>query len=201
MNFTTAARLGAFLSKEYARDFLGLLLSYQDISASEAASRLGLHIRTAQEFLDGLTDLDIFSKQEVYEKKRPYFRYKLKTQRILIDLDLTQIQPPQSPGNLTRRIREKANARANFSLARGGEFISHVTFWIGDGRDSKERKISLTNPQGIFLYHLPFPNAEFLSISDIIHKAGLGEEVAPEILDIIDVLEQYGIIETEMNSE
>lgn len=196
MNFATAARLGAFLSKEYARDFLGLLLNYQDISASEAASRLGLHVRTAQEFLDGLTDLDIFSKQEVYEKKRPYFRYKLKTQRILIDLDLTQIQPHQLPGNLTRRIREKANARANFSLARGGEFISYVTVWIGDGRDTKERKISLTNPQGLFLYHLPFPNADFLSIINIIHKAGLNKELAPEILDIVDVLEKYGVIES-----
>lgn len=65
MKFTTAARLGALISKEYSQDFLALLLSYQDISASEAASRLGLHIRTAQEFLDGLAELDILSKQEV----------------------------------------------------------------------------------------------------------------------------------------
>jgi predicted ArsR family transcriptional regulator len=66
MKFATAARLGAFISKEYAQDFFGLLLNYQDISASEAASRLGLHIRTAQEFLDGLAELNILTKQEVY---------------------------------------------------------------------------------------------------------------------------------------
>jgi hypothetical protein len=201
MKFATAARLGAFISKEYAQDFFGLLLNYQDISASEAASRLGLHIRTAQEFLDGLAELNILSKQEVYEKKRPYFRYSLKTQRILIDLDLAQLQPQPAPGNLARRIREKANARANFSLARGGEFISHVTFWVGDGREGKERKISLTNPQGLFLYHLPFPNADFLSIIDILHKAGLSEDVAPEILDIVNVLEKYGVIESLTNAE
>lgn len=195
MNFKTAARLGAFISKDYAQEFFALLLSYQDISASEAASRLGLHIRTAQEFLEGLTELDILSKQEVYEKKRPYFRYTLKTQRILIDLDLTQLQPQQTPLNLTRRIRENAGTRASFSLARGGEFISHVAFWSGEGRESKERRISLTHPQGVFLYHLPFPNAGYLSIADILHKAGLNEEVAPEILDIIAVLEQHGVIE------
>jgi hypothetical protein len=195
MKFTTATRLGAFLSKEYAPDFFSLLLSYQDISASEAASRLGLHIRTAQEFLDGLAELDILTKQEVYEKKRPYFRYSLKTQHILIDVDLTQFQPQSAPGNLARRIREKANVRVNFSLARGGAFISHVTFWVGDGRESKERKISLTNPQGLFLFHLPFPNADFLSILDILHKAGLDENVVPEILDIVDVLEKHGVIE------
>lgn len=195
MNFQTAARLGAYISKDYAQDFFGLLLNYQNISASEAASRLGLHIRTAQEFLEGLTELGILSKEEVYEKKRPYYRYTLATQRILIDLDLSKLQPSQSEVNLTRRIREGASTRANFSLARGGLFISHVTFWVGEGREGKERKISLTYPQGAFLYHLPFPNADYLSIADILHKAGLKTEVAPEILDIIAVLEQHGVIE------
>ena len=195
MNFKTAARLGAFISKDYAQEFFALLLSYQDISASEAASRLGLHIRTAQEFLEGLTELGILSRQEVYEKKRPYYRYTLTTQRILIDLDLTLLQPAQTAVTVTRRIREGADTRANFSLARGGQFISHVTFWVGEGREGKERKISLTYPQGAFLYHLPFPNTDFLSIADILHKAGLSPEVAPEILDIVAVLEQHGVIE------
>ena len=47
MDFQTAALLGASLSKDYAEDFFKLLVNYQDISASEAASRLSLHIRTA----------------------------------------------------------------------------------------------------------------------------------------------------------
>lgn len=114
----------------------------------------------------------------------------------MIDIDLTQLQPQPAPGNLARRIREKANARANFSLARGGEFISHETFWVSAGCESKERKISLTNPQGLFLYQLPFPNADFLSILDILHKAGLDENNTLEILDIVDVLEKHGVIES-----
>jgi len=51
MDYHIAAKLGASLSKEYAEDFFKLLVNYQDISASEAASRLNLHIRTAQDFL------------------------------------------------------------------------------------------------------------------------------------------------------
>jgi len=196
MDFKKAAKLSHYLAKDYAQDFLALLVNYQDISASEAASRLGLHIRTAQDFLEGMAALDILDKQEVYEKKRPYFRYTLKTKRIRIDIDLTQIKGHQTPEDLTQAIREKSNAGANFSLARGGEYISSVSLWTGKGRDRKERKISLTRPQGLFLYHLPFPNADPLPIADIMRKANVTEELAPEILDIIQLLVQYDVIET-----
>ena len=79
MDFRNAAKLGTYLSKDYAEDFFGLLVNYQDISASEAVSRLGLHIRTAQDFLEAMASLGILEKEEVYEKKRPYFRYSLST--------------------------------------------------------------------------------------------------------------------------
>jgi hypothetical protein len=82
-----------------------------------------------------------------------------------------------------------------------GEFIGHVTIWIGNGREGEERKISLTHPQGLFPYHLPFPNASFLSILDKLHKAGLQENVAPEILDILEMLEKYSVIEILASSE
>ena len=195
MDFKEAAKLGTYLAKDYAEDFFALLVNYQDISASEAASRLGLHIRTAQDFLEAMAALDILDKQEVYEKKRPYFRFTLKTEQISMELDLTQIQQEQTPEDLTRQIRERSNAGANFSLARGGEVISHVSLWTGNGRDRKEHKISLTHHQGLFLYHLPFPNAEALTVAEIIRKAGVDEEVTPEILDIVTVLEKHEVIE------
>ena len=196
MEFKEAAKLGHYLAKDYAQDFFALLVNYQNVSASEAASRLGLHIRTAQDFLEAMAALDILDKQEVYEKKRPYFRYTLKTEHIRMHIDLTQIKDQGMPEDLTHQIREKLNAGANFSLARGGEYISHVSFWTGKGRDRKERKISLTHPQGLFLYHLPFPNADPLAIADIMRKADVSEELVPEILDIIQLLEKFDVIET-----
>lgn len=197
MDFKTAARLGTYLSKDYAQDFFKLLVNYQDISASEAASRLGLHIRTAQDFLEGLTELDILRREEVYEKKRPYYRYLLAVQRITLEIDLSQIEKTRIEGDLAKRIRERGSAQANFSLARDGESISSVSFWTGEGRDRKDHRISLTAPQGAFLYHLPFPKAEFLSLADIMHKAGVEQGLAPEILDIVELLEKYNVIEVE----
>ena len=195
MDFKTAARIGSYLSKEYAYPFFTLLVNYQNLSASEAASRLGLHIRTAQDFLEGLTDLGLLSRKEVYEKKRPYYRYTLETDRILIDVNLNNIAIQRSENDLDMKIREKKNNGANFSLSRNGKKISFVSLWTGNGRDRKEQKISLTDVQGTFLYFLPFPNAQPLSILEIIIKAGFEAEVAPEILDIVGLLKEYEIIE------
>ena len=108
MNYDTAARLGALLAKDYAEDLFKLLVNYQDISASEAASRLSLHIRTAQDFLDNLADLEIVEKTEVFEKKRPYFRYNLAKTKININLDLSAYKSENPGEGLSRLVRERA---------------------------------------------------------------------------------------------
>ena len=66
MDFKTVSRIATLLSKSFAEEMLKLLLIYQDISASQAASRLDLHIKTAQDFLDQLHELGIVDKTEVF---------------------------------------------------------------------------------------------------------------------------------------
>jgi len=113
----------------------------------------------------------------------------------VLDLDLSQVRRARTPDDLARRIREKANSGARFTLARSGDRIGQVTYWTGEGRERSEHKISLTDPQGLLLYHLPFPNAEPLAIGDILRKAGVDEKLAPEVLDIAEVLIRHGAIE------
>ncbi|MCU0519481.1 MAG: hypothetical protein MUF84_02145 [Anaerolineae bacterium] len=191
----TVAQLGSFLAREYARPFLALLATYQDVSASEAASRLGLHIRTAQDFLEGLAVLGIAGKTEVHEGKRPYFRYTLLAESLMLTLDLTSLRVPHSGDALDARVRERLHARADFVAARGDSLIGNVTLWSGNGRERKQHRISLTDPQGRFLFHLPFPDAEPLTIAEIMCKAGLDRDLAPEILDIVTVLAEHEVVE------
>ena len=203
MDFHTAAKYASLLSKDYAEDIFRLLVNYQAISASEVATRLNLHIKTAQDFLEALEQLEVLSKEEILEKKRPYYRYILKQTRLLIDIDLLQVKRDPSQNILTSFIREKENAGARFSVARSDDYITSVTIWTGIGRERQERKIKLTTPQGRFLYHLPFPKAEPLSIDVIMEKAGIDESLAPEILDMVQLLEKYKVIEAlpEVNNE
>jgi len=195
MDFNTSSQISSYLAREYAEDFFRLLVKYQDISASEAASRLGLHIRTAQDFLEGLAELGIIDKKEVHERKRPYFRYTLDRYTLTIDLDLTELASGAHDEALARLIREAAEAKANFTIARSGDCFSAVTIWEGEGREREEHRISLTTPQGKFLFHLPFPKAKPLSIVNVMEKAGIDLEYAAEIEDIVKELERREIIE------
>lgn len=197
MDFATAAKLGNYLSRDYAEDLFELLVNYRDISASEAASRLNLHISTAQEFLEAMASLGILEKKEVFEKKRPYFRYALKQTKIALEIDLDRVIKKPPEGRPAQKIKERPNSGGRFATARNNQCISSVTVWIGDGRDRKERKINLTNSQGRFLFHLPFPSAMPATITEIMKKADVEESFLPEIIDIVDLLEKFGVIETQ----
>ena len=196
MDFKTASQLSSIISRDYAENFFKLLVIYQNISASEAASKLDIHISTAQDFLEGLYSHGIVIKKEVFEKKRPYFRYSLKKKSVTISIDFAALYDKQDYlDRLKWKIREKKNSGAIFKTFSKTDFVSMVHFFRGTGRTRIEKKISLTKNQGIFLHHLPFPTEPFLSVANIIKKAKIGESRIPEILDIVNILFDNQIIE------
>lgn len=196
MKFEEVAKISSLLSKDYAADFLRLLVVYRTISASEAASLLDLHIKTAQDFLEGLVQPGILAKEEVYEKKRPYFRYSMIKKRITIETDFSEFYDAAAETDKSKRkIKEKINAGVVFTPAGSGEKIASVTLFTGEGRKRKERKIRVTEAQGTFLFYLPFPTEKPNSITGILKKAGLDESFLPEILDIVDLLAKYNVID------
>ncbi|MHC4707444.1 MAG: helix-turn-helix domain-containing protein [Planctomycetota bacterium] len=196
MDFITAGKLGNLLARDYAESAMELLVNYRSLSASEVASRLSLHIRTAQDFLDGLAGLGLVDKEEVFENKRPYFRYTLTSDRITMDIDLSKLRRTSEDQHAERAIREKAESGARFVTARSGQSISAVIIWTGRGRDRKERRINLTDPQGRFLFQLPFPDAPPQTLSEIMSGASVTHEYRSEILDLIELLEREDVIET-----
>ena len=194
-DFSASQKLAAALSKEYARNFLRLLMVYRNISASEAAARLNLHIQTAQDFLEVLEGAGVVEKHEAAEKKRPYFRYALREKQIQINIDLDALYNPGE--HITKknwRIRERKNSGALFKEGRD-ERISAVFVFQGKGRSRTERRLSLTDCQGRFLFHLPFPTGESLEIYEICKKAGVGDDCLPEIIDLVEMLRELGVVE------
>ena len=196
MKFEEAARFGTYISKSFAKDIFRLLNNYRDISASEAASRLGMHIQTVQDFLEAMADLGILSKKEAIERKRPYFRYTLEKQKIAFEINLLDELESSGESSLEKsKIREKKNAGVRFSLARNGQYFSNLAIWEGKGRERSEKKINLTTAQGKFLYNLPFPDGEHLTFEEIRVKAGIENDDLPEIKDLVEELIQYKVIE------
>ncbi len=187
---------GSFIAKEYSGELLRLLYLYKDISASEAASRLGMHIKTVQEFFEALSETGVLEKRIAYESKRPYFRYSFNRDKIELTLDVKELVGDEIPAKKSELcIREKKNADVKYTIARNKLFFSTVTVWSGKGRDTIEKKISLTIPQGKFLFNLPFPNAEYEPVNKIMQKAEVGDEHKAEIMDIVNLLIDYRVIE------
>jgi len=194
--FERLTYFGSFISKSYAKDILWVLYTYHDVSASEAATRLGLHINTAQEFMEAMYKSDIVSREEVSEKKRPHFRYKLNSNKIIFDLDLNELFKSDTEIEHTDiKIREHKKSSATFNRAKGQLSFSSVVIFIGKGRERKEKRINLTNAQGLFLYNLPFPDGQFQSIAEIMKKAAIADIQAPEIIDLVNLLIDYHVIE------
>jgi len=194
--FKNAAAAGLLLSRDYAGPCFRLLMNYRSISASEAASRLGLHIKTAQDFLDGLSDLGMVKKKSVREDKRPYFRYSVSRDYIRLDLDLSEFVFVSDQIIRGIKIREAKGSGAVFSEGKGHSLRS-VTVYSGEGRKRVPNRISLTQLQGKFLFYLPFPTQEPETIKTIAVKAGLEnmEKCYLEIFDIVQLLINYGVIE------
>jgi len=194
--FEQLAIFGSYISKNYALDILKVLYTYQDVSASEAATRLGLHIKTVQEFLEAMYRSGVISREEVSEKKRPYFRYRLQSTRLKFDLDLEKLFEEDEELNISDiKIREHKNSLATFNRAKGNLFFSSVMLISGEGRERKEKRINLTNAQGVFLYNLPFPDGQFTTIRTIMINSGIGLDQLPEIIDIVQLLIRYHVIE------
>jgi len=94
-----------------------------------------------------------------------------------MEINLKSIaEEKEDKGEAEILIREKKHATARFTTSRNKLYFSSVTIWIGEGRESTEKKINLTNAQGKFLFHLPFPDAAFMSMDEIMKKAGVEEE-------------------------
>ncbi len=195
--FQAAQHLASLTAKDYAQDFFRLLVMYKDISASEAAARLDLHIKTAQDFLDGLEEAGIVSKHEALEKKRPYYRYSLKKTRLSIEINLENLYDQDKSNAWSHlKIREHKNSGVLFKDGRDNQ-ISSLSLFEGKGRSRTERKINLTRCQGRFLFYLPFPTEPPQAINEICQKAGLSGECRPEIDHLLEILIRYQVIETE----
>lgn len=193
--FERSSRLAAIIGRDYARDFFTLLVVYQDISASEAAARLNIHIKTAQDFLESLEAAGVLFKREAAESKRPYFRYSLKERIIHLTFDLGELYDPEvHRAAMSWKIKERKNSGVIFKEGRG-ERIASVHIFEGRGRSREERRFNLTESQGRFLFHLPFPTAPPSPVSTILKKAFLDDDCLPEIIDLVKLLLNHKVIE------
>ena len=122
----------------------------------------------------------------------------MKKTKLTIDInlnDLYESKPQDKNDKLDQHVKEKINAGATFTTSVDNTYISSVSFFTGEGRKRKVRKISLTVIQGRFLYYLPFTTEQPKSIRGILKRAGINVAHRAEILDIVEVLKENNVME------
>ncbi len=196
MDFNRFSDLSNYFSKDYSGKAIRLLLISKALSATEIASRLNLHIKTVQDFLEGLVKFNIAEKEEILEGRRPFYRYSLCKSRMDISIDFNELFSEEEYLNLANcRIRELQNEDVQFHVRRNNDYITAVSIYEGDGRKKKEWKINLTRAQGRFLFNLPFPTAEPEKIKQLMAESGISPEDENEVLDLIKTLIDKKVIE------
>ncbi len=197
MNLENAIDLCGYLGRDYSEDFFRLLVNYHDISATEAASWLGIQASAAGEFLDGLTRQGVVEKSTHAQGKADHSRYRLLQREIQLSIDLSSKYLCDLAIGVDRSVRRRDSASSEFVLAKSGDRYLSVTIWKGMGRGRVKREIWLTPAQGNFLFYLPISQSDPVTIEEVMQRAEVGGEHETEILLIVDELAQMRVIEVD----
>lgn len=195
MKLEEATDLCAYIAREYAAGFFRLLTNYEDLSAKEAASWMGVQVSEAEDFLNGLAEHGVLEKKIVKEREVVQARYILRRRKLQISMDLSSEYKHIPDVGKDRQVRRRDSASSEFVLTKTGDRYRSVTIWKGMGRGRVNREIWLTPAQGRFLFNMPIAGSDAITIQKAIEKAKVGKEREMEILMLVEELAQLNVIQ------
>lgn len=191
-------KLASLIGKEHTGRILYILYKTPNKSASRIAKILNIHIATAQSYLEDLEKLDIVKSKIKKQGIKPYKEYFLTKTRISIDIDLNELDAEdQEEQEILRRtkIREKKDLKILYETNQEKSIITRIHFYEDLGRKNIQYSLDLDEVEGKFTWFIPFPSADPQTILEIREKAGIYEFYQQKILNLIEKLEEFGLIE------
>ncbi len=190
------------LGKKQAFTILAYLHRHPYSTASELAAALGIHIATAQKYLEGMTEGGILQARERPSKPRTAWEYWLPETKIRLEIDVEALVKAEenrkgASGRLaTLFIREKARPDVAFEWDDSGKRITAVLFFKKGLRRRLERKLGFSKEEGRFLWHVPFQSEKFRNVAEVLSEAGLELEEG-QVLRMVDRFKSLGIVTVE----
>ncbi len=167
-------------------------------SASELAREMGIHVATAMRKLAELAALGLLEK-----RSRPgsdVLEYRLARSRVDIVLDFDA--DAKAASRDARRqaehvfVRERPNPKVLVESDDGARRVQRVLFLTVLRRRTNARKLELSEPEGRFLWHLPYASEAARSVAEICRQAGIENPlVVARLLDFVREMERLGILE------
>ncbi len=188
-------KLAAVLGKEVTGRILAVLAHESYLSASDIASRLHIHIATAQKYLMEMKEAGLVNSRWRRSPTRPTEEYWLSKDKITIEIDLRSDvgrKDMESLANsLTLSLRRDVNVAIDSDDSK--KMVSEILV-LGDGdRPIIGNRIKLDNVEGRFAWHLAEEPTN-VRVMDVVEKAELDSKYLPQIMDLVDKLTNIGAV-------
>ena len=198
------------LGKEQASSILVHLLRNPHSTASEIAAALRIHIATAQKYLEGLEKGRLLESRVRPSKPRTAKEYRLRSTSFSINLDIEEMErqaiaeaaaaaragAAQQADPAAIFVRERARTDVAYEWDDSGKRITAVMFFRKGLRRRMEKKVSLKDDEGRFLWHVPFQSEDFKSAAAVMEESGLRMDDR-SVVEMVDKFDEMGIVSVE----
>ena len=186
--------LGCDYSIERLQHLHGLVGS----GACVLARVMGIHVATAMRKLAELEGLGLLEKRP--RTGGDVIEYRLSAPRveILLDFDADAKTASRDAWRQAERIlvKERPNRKVLLESEDQARRVRRILFLKVLRRRTEARTMELSEPEGRFLWQIPYASETGRSVAEIARRAGIGQALQlARILDFVRELERLGILE------
>ncbi|ODS35289.1 MAG: hypothetical protein A7316_04170 [Candidatus Altiarchaeales archaeon WOR_SM1_86-2] len=200
MNKEQFRRAAFVLGKDHCMEVVETLYIREWSTATEIAEELKIHTATAVKYLSELHEIGIVEKRVREGKYKDAFEYRLIEAEINLTLNFEEIIEEESEGVIEKarsiRVKERVRDDVNYEWDDEKQKILKINI-VGAGlRRGVRESIELSDTEGRFLWNMPYPSEDYISVEQICEKSGIKNPVEmKKILDLVRILKEKNIIE------
>jgi len=200
MNKEQFAHTLSILGKEHCIDVIETLYIKEWCTATEISEELKIHIATAVSYLSDLHDIGLVERRIRGGKYKDAYEYSLKSTSINLNLNFKEIVEEEGKGITERagliKVKEIVSDNVNYEWDDEKQKILKINIVSAGIRRGVQESIELNTLEGRFLWCVPYPSEEGLSVEQICEKAGIKNPIEiKKMLKFVDVLKEKRVIE------
>ena len=201
MNREQFQRAAFVLGKDHCLYVVETLYIKEWSTATEIAEELKIHTATAVKYLTELYEIGLVEKRTREGKYKDALEYRLKESEINLTLNFEKIIEEESKDVIKRakimRVKEHARDDVNYEWDDEKQKIRKINIVRAGLRRGVRESIELSDIEGRFLWHMPYPSEDFISVEQICGKSGIKNVMEiKKILALVDLLKEKSIIES-----
>lgn len=186
------------LSREYSLELLQEVHARGWSTASELAREMGIHVATAMRKLAELEALGLLEKRSRSDADVTEYRLAKPRVDIVLDFEADAKASARDAWRQAERVlvREHANRKVLLESDDRARRVLRILFLKVLRRRTEARAMELAQPEGAFLWHLPFASEPAKSVAEVCRRGGIENPLAvARILEFVSEMERLGVVE------